>query len=262
MIRLLIVDDEPLARRALERAVAQRRDIELVDTAVDAIQAIEKLQNQTYDVLLLDIAMPELSGLDLVERLRKAGQTPPAIVYVTAHSEHAIKAFEKRAVDYVLKPFSMARIQEAIDNAKQRSAEERAAILMDLPQFRTKPAAASKVAIKSKGRILLVDPSEILAVKAEGNYVLLERRTGSDILRESISVLTEKLKSYGFIRVHRSILVNTSFVEELHPLFSGDYLLKMTGGREYPVSRSYKKNLNQFAGLWIGTEGPSKERTK
>lgn len=253
-MRILIVDDEPLARKALERAVTQRTDVESYDVAVDAVQALDKLLTESYDVVLLDIAMPEMSGMELTERLKQADQPPPAIVFVTAHSDHAVEAFEKRAVDYVLKPFSSSRIQSAIDNAKQRTAAQKAAVFASvLPAVR--PTSKAKLAIKSKGRILLINPDEVVAVKAEGNYVLLERKTGSDILRESISVVAEKLKAFGFVRIHRSVLINSSFVEELHPLFSGDYRLKIKGGREYMVSRSYKKNLAHLAELWIGADG-------
>jgi two-component system, LytTR family, response regulator len=252
-MRILIVDDEPLARKALERAVLKRSDVESYDVAVDAIQALDKLLTDSYDVVLLDIAMPELSGMELVERLKKSDQPPPAIVFVTAHDDHAVQAFEKRAVDYVLKPFATARIQEAIDHAKQRTAAQKAAVLAGaLPNVRSTTKA--KLAIKTKGRILLIDPAEVVSVRAEGNYVLLERKNGTDILRESISAVAGKLKPFGFVRIHRSVLINSAFVEELQPLFSGDYTLKIKGGREYMVSRSYKKNLADMAELWIGAE--------
>lgn len=254
-MRILIVDDEPLARKALERVVAQRNDVEVCDIAVDAVQALERLMNDPYDVVLLDIAMPELSGMELVERLKNSELPPPAIVFVTAHSKHAVEAFEKRAVDYVLKPFSKQRIQEAIDRAKQRTAAQRSAAMASVLSNLRSGAPKAKLAIKSKGRILLIEPEEIVSVRAEGNYVLLERKNGSDILRESISAVAEKLKPYGFVRIHRSVLINSAYVEELHPLFTGDYMLRIKGGREFTVSRSYKKNLAHLVDLWIGTEG-------
>lgn len=258
MLRILIVDDEPLARKALERAVSRRSDVLECDCATDAIQALEMISLRNYDVLLVDIAMPELSGMELVDRLRKREQAMPAVVFVTAHSSHAVHAFQARAVDYVLKPFSPDRIQDAIDHAKQRSSAQRLSALVDaLPTIREK-AQRPKMAIKSKGRILLIDPGEVIAIKAEGNYALLERSTGSDILRESISTLAEKLKTFGFVRIHRSVLVNTSHIEELSPLFSGDYLVKMKGGKEFTISRNYKRNLAEFIDLWIGTEGLSR----
>ena len=111
-----------------------------------------------------------------------------------------------------------------------------------------------KIAIKTKGKILLIHPGDILAVEAEGNYVLLRRSTDSYLLRESISTMAEKLEAYGFIRIHRSVLVNASSVEEIHPGTSGEYMLRIVGGSQYMVSRTYKSNLKSLAHAWIGTD--------
>jgi len=111
-----------------------------------------------------------------------------------------------------------------------------------------------KVAIKAKGRILFIDPAEVAVIRAEGNYVLLEKRSGSYLLRESLSTVAEKLKPHGFIRIHRSMLVNTSFVEEIQPWPTGEYVLKIKGGQELTVTRMYKNNLKSIAQLWVGTD--------
>ena len=111
-----------------------------------------------------------------------------------------------------------------------------------------------KIAIKTKGKILLIHPGDILSVEAEGNYVLLRRLTDSYLLRESISTMADKLQAYGFIRIHRSVLVNASAVEEIHPGTTGEYVLRIAGGREYMVSRTYKRNLKSLAISWIGTD--------
>lgn len=254
-MRVLIVDDEPLARAVLVNALSSRKDIEVLDSANDAVKALEMLEEKFYDVLLLDIHMPELSGMELADLLDKRQKPMPAIIFVTAHDEHALAAFEKHAVDYVLKPFSVERIQEAFDLAVRRTESERAAKLMKiLPQLETLLSRSAKIAIKARGRILFVDPADIVLVQAEGNYVLLQRRSGSYLLRESISTLTEKLKPYGFIRIHRSILVNGSFVEEIQPWRTGEYILRIKGGKEFTVSRTYKKNLRSITKFWIGVD--------
>jgi DNA-binding LytR/AlgR family response regulator len=111
-----------------------------------------------------------------------------------------------------------------------------------------------KIAIKTKGKILLIHPGDILSVEAEGNYVLLRRLADSYLLRESISTMADKLQAYGFIRIHRSVLVNASAVEEIHPGTTGEYILRIAGGREYMVSRTYKSNLRSLAHSWIGTD--------
>ena len=164
------------------------------------------------------------------------------------------------AADYVLKPFSDERIHEALNIAIRRTASERAARLLEmLPQLRTPPAQPAKIAIKTKGRILFIDPTEVNAVEAQGNYVLLQQQSGSHLLRGSISTLAEKLEPYGFIRIHRSVLVNTSFVQELQPWATGEYILRMRGGKEYTVSRSYKRNLKSIAQFWVGSEAFAEE---
>jgi len=254
-MRVLIVDDEPLARTALAQILGARRDVERFDAAADAFEAHELLSKANYDVMLLDISMPELSGLDLLGGLQQQGRPLPSVVMVTAYAQHALAAFEKHAVDYILKPFSSERVNEALEFASRRTASERAAQLLELiPHLgAVQQPPASKIAIKSNGRILFIDPKDLVVVEAEGNYVLLQRETGSYLLRESISAIAEKLKPYGFIRIHRSVLVNASFVQEIRPCASGEYELRLKNGKQYTVTRSYKKNLRSLAEFWIGT---------
>jgi two-component system, LytTR family, response regulator len=256
-MKILIVDDEPLARGVLENLVAARTDVGHFDSAGDAFEAYEKLAKSPYDVVLLDVNMPELSGIGLLDRLKNTGQIVPSVVFVTAYEEHAVTAFSKHAVDYVLKPFSSERINEALDVAFHRTSAERLAKLAEiLPHLREiYRSQTSRIAIKGDGRILFIDPSDIVVVHAEGNYVLLQREVGSHLLRESISVMADKLEPYGFIRIHRSVLVNSAFVKEIRPRATGEYGLLLKGGKEYTVTRTYKRNLQQIAASWIGTEG-------
>ncbi len=257
-MRVLVVDDEPLAQTALANILTARDDVEHFEAAGDAIEALDKLTKESYDVVLLDINMPEMSGTELVDQLRERGNPLPSVVFVTAHDKHAIAAFERHAVDYVLKPFSSERIGEALDRASRMAAHERAARLLEvLPDLKKlSQPQSSKIAIKANGRILFINPADVVAVQAEGNYVLLllQREVGSHLLRESISTLAEKLKPYGFIRIHRSVLVNSSFVEEIKPYPTGEYGLRVKGGKEYTVTRTYKKNLRSLAEFWIGTD--------
>jgi DNA-binding LytR/AlgR family response regulator len=124
-----------------------------------------------------------------------------------------------------------------------------------LPAIEGMLAKRSRIAIKARGRILFVDPTEIVSVQAKGNYVSLRRTAGTELLRESMATVAEKLRSYGFVRIHRSIIINTLFVEEIVSLTSGDYVVRLKGGVEFPVSRTYKENLRALTPLWIGTNG-------
>jgi len=114
---------------------------------------------------------------------------------------------------------------------------------------------SARLAIKAKGKILFIDVGDVMVVEAKGNYVLLLHTSGSHTLRESISTMEEKLNLHGFVRIHRSVLVNAAFVEEIHPWSTGEYVLRVQGGREFTVTRTYKKNLQLLAQLWIGMEG-------
>jgi DNA-binding LytR/AlgR family response regulator len=124
-----------------------------------------------------------------------------------------------------------------------------------LPEMAGLLPKRAKIAIKAKGRILFIDPAEIVAVEAQGNYILLRRVGESDLLRESMTAVAEKLRAYGFVRIHRSVIVNAAFVEEIATLSTGDSVVRIQGGMEFGVSRTYKKNLHSITPLWIGKSG-------
>jgi two-component system LytT family response regulator len=148
---------------------------------------------------------------------------------------------QEDTIDYLLKPCAKERVHEVPNIPFQRTLE-------------TRLSMSPKLAIKMKRRILFIDPTEIAVVEAEGKYVLLRRNSETCLLRQSISTIADKLKPYGFIRIHRSVLVNTSFVEEIRPRNSGEYVLRIKDGNEYTVSRTYKNNLRSIAHSWIGTD--------
>src|SRR6476620_10076739 len=252
-MRVLIVDDRGLAQTALANILSARSDVEHFDSAKHAIEALEKLTSDSYDVLLLDIDLG-LSGSRLVDQLRERNLPLPSIVFATAHLEHAVTSFEKHTVDYVLKPFSNESINRALDRAARRAKGERATKLIEaVPQLQKLFCPGRPlIAIKAKGRILLINPGDVVAVQAEGNYVSLQRESDSYLLRESISRVAEKLKPYGFIRIHRSALVNTTFVVEIRSYSTGKCGLRVKGGREYAVTSAYKKNLKPLTEFRIG----------
>lgn len=254
-MRVLVVDDEPLARTALANLLGQRTDVARFEMAENAQQALATLRSIPFDVLLLDIHMPDMSGLQLVECLSRHEPPLPAVVFITAYQEHAVEAFEKRAVDYVLKPFVPRRVHEALDNAVRRSHQDRAARLLDLVgSLKLLPERSARVAIKDKGRIVFVDAAELISVEAQGNYVLLQQKAGSHLLRETLSTVAEKLRPHGFIRIHRSVLVNVAFVDTIQVESDGDYVLRTKTGKQYRVARTYRNGLKGLAQYWIGTD--------
>jgi two-component system, LytTR family, response regulator len=255
-MRVLAVDDEPLTRMTLAEILSRRSDVQGFEVVEDAYRALERLRQGPYDVLLLDIHMPGLSGLELIESLSRQTGPMPSVVFITAYQEHAVEAFEKRAVDYVLKPLVPERVHAALDVALRRSTQERSAQLIDmLRDLKLRPDRATRIAVKDKGRIVFVDIAELISAEAQGNYVLLHQRGGSYLLRETMSAVAEKLQPYGFIRIHRSVLVNRAFVETVQPSVAGGYVLRTNTGKQYPVTQTYRNNLKNLAQFWIGTEG-------
>jgi two-component system LytT family response regulator len=254
-MRVLIVDDEPLARTALARILLARSDVDRFDSAADAIEAEDRLAENDYDVMLLDINLPARTGLELLDRLRQRQKPVPSVVFVTAYAQHALTAFEKHAADYILKPFSSERVNEALEFASQRTQSERAVKLLELmPHLRDlNDDRSSRIAIRSNGRILFIHPKDVAVVEAQGNYVLLQQEKGSYLLKESISKAADKFKAYGFVRIHRSVLVNAAFVEEIRPRSTGEYELRIRGGNQYIVTRTYKDNLKALARMWMGS---------
>jgi DNA-binding LytR/AlgR family response regulator len=254
-MRVLIVDDEPLVRTALERILTARPDVERFDSAADAMEAEERLANNDYDVMLLDINLPARTGLELLDRMGQCQKAAPSVVLVTAYAQHAVTAFEKHAVDYILKPFSPERVNQALEFASRRTESERAAKLLELmPHLRAATGErTSRIAIRSNGRILFINPRDVAVIRAQGNYVLLQQNKGSYLLKESISTAADKFQAYGFVRIHRSVLVNASFVEEIRPRSTGEYELRLKGGNQYVVTRTYKNNLKTLAKTWMGS---------
>jgi two-component system LytT family response regulator len=225
--------------------------VEALDVIEDVGSSLVARAVASFDVLLLDIHMPGLSGLELIESLSEQQHPLPA-----AYPEHAVAAFERQAVDYVLKPIVPKRVHEALDVAKRRSTQERAARLLDvLGSIKLQPERVNRIAIKDKGRIILIDATALISAEAHGNHVLLQKKTGSYLLRETMAGIAEKLKPYGFIRIHRSVLVNRAFVNTIQCGSGGNYILQTSVGKEYPVSRTHRDNLRGLAQFWIGTEG-------
>jgi two-component system, LytTR family, response regulator len=165
-------------------------------------------------------------------------------------------AVETHAADATPKPFAKQHMSRVLDVAFQRTANDGAAELAEkAPEPHRPPhSQTSRIAINKNGTILFINPSDVLTVVVQGNYVLLLRESGSYRLRESIAAMAEKLEPYGFVRIHRSVLVNKSWVEEIRPYLPGQYLLRLKGGKEFTVTRTYKKNLKSLAELWLGND--------
>jgi two-component system LytT family response regulator len=249
MYSVLVVDDEPMARLALTKQLGTRADICQLETACDAIEALEMMALDAFDVVFLDMKMPEMNGLEMLDVLDKRVRPLPMIVFTTAYDEFAIQAFERNAVDYLLKPFSPERVDHAMNTALERRNVNRLAdMLRHLSSLQLVPSHSSRrIALKDQGRVRLVDVSEVQYIESEGNYVLFHLTKGSIMIRDTMTRIEQRLQPHGFVRIHRSVIVNREAVSEFHPWYTGEYVLKLRTGKEFTVTRTFKHNLAQFS---------------
>jgi DNA-binding LytR/AlgR family response regulator len=221
-VRVLVVDDEAPARDELAYLLRRDPRIREVATASSGTDALRVLQESEVDAIFLDIAMPALSGLDLAGVLARF-QQPPAIVFVTAHAQHAVDAFELHAVDYLLKPVREARLAESVRRITDSNATQ--------PEL----APDDTIAVELAGVTRLIHRTEVRYVEAQGDYSRLNTATGSHLVRIPISALEERWRSAGFVRIHRSTLVALAHVQQFRD--DDGRLSVLVAGRELPASR-------------------------
>lgn len=250
MIRAIIVDDEPLARERIRTLLADEPDIEVVSEAEDGRSAISAIQDDEPDLVFLDVNMPEFDGFDVLEAIDVT--STPVVVFVTAYDEHAVRAFEANALDYLLKPFDESRFRTALSRAKDAltrrdngSIQEQLDAL--LGEVR-KPRYLERIAIRDNGRILMVRTRDIEWIGAEGNYARINGGGKSHLIRETMTALESKLDPRRFLRIHRSTIVNTDAIAELEPLYQGDHVIILRDGTRLTSSRGYRAKLQAFMG--------------
>ncbi len=254
-IRTLIVDDEPLARGRLRTLLAVEPDIEIIGEAGDGREAAAAIESARPDLVFLDIQMPELDGFGVVETIRSA--RTPEIIFVTAFSQHALRAFEVHALDYLLKPFDRERFQVALGRARTRLAQARSDELSQrltalLAEMRPEARAADRLAVKSGGRVLFLKLADIDWIEAADNYVNLHVGAESHLLRETMTALEARLDASQFLRINRSTIVNVERIKELQPMFHGDYAVILRNGSRLSLSRGYRDKLQQLLGKSSG----------
>ncbi len=238
-IRTLIVDDEPPGRQRLRALLEADPDVTVLGECADGAEALATLRAQPCDLVFLDIEMPGLSGLEVARRL--GPNRLPAVVFVTAHRDYALPAFEVRAVDFLLKPFDRARFQKTMRWAKEQLAR-------DAEPEAAKPSARplERVTIKSGGRIYFVKAEDIDWVEAAGNYLRLHAGGQTHLLRETMNGLEGRLDPERFWRIHRSTIVNVDRVQELQPLFHGDYAVILHDGSRLSLSRKFRNRIEDL----------------
>ena len=248
-IKALIVDDEAIARERVRRFLSAESDIEVLGECRNGREAVTAIKKFTPDLVFLDIQMPEMNGFEVLAAV--GTQTIPAIVFVTAYDQYAIRAFEVHALDYLLKPFNRERFRRSLQHArtllgrdKQEVKDDR--LLSLLEDIKSSHKYAERLVIKSTGRVYFLKTVEIDWIEACGNYVNLHSGSEKHMLREAISHLESRLDPDKFLRIHRSRLVNIDRIKELTPLFNGDYTVTLQDGTELTLSRTYRDRLQSL----------------
>jgi len=242
-IRALIVDDEPLSRENLRLRLADHADITVAGECAGGLAAVEAITADTPDLLFLDISMPDLDGFGVLDRLPDDAQ--PVVIFVTAYQDHALEAFRVHALDYLLKPFSDQRFDEALDRARQHlAAKEPPAAWETVGQT---PDHPDRLVVRAGGRVLLVPVAEIRWIEGCGDYARLHTDGRPLLLRRTLQELTTLLDPAHFTRVNRSAIVNLDQVAELRPCSRGEYLLVL-GDDEVKLTRTYRQELEARLG--------------
>jgi two-component system, LytTR family, response regulator len=262
-IRTILVDDEPLAIQGLQLRLEAHEDVEIVDTCSNGREAIRSIKTNKPDLVFLDIQMPGFDGFSVVQGLMEV--EPPLFVFVTAYSDHAIRAFEAQAIDYLMKPVEEDRLAATLDRVRQRLAEKRGheevgrlkEVLAEVA-----PEAAAEIGeagdapsssrfekminIKDRGQIFRVDVDTIERIDAAGDYMCIYTAENTLILRETMKDLEKRLDPRRFQRVHRSTIVNLDLVKQVKPHTNGECFLVLDSGAQVKVSRSYRDVVARF----------------
>jgi two-component system LytT family response regulator len=247
-VRTLIVDDELLGRERLRQFLQKAPEVEIIGECADGHSAVEIIQQQSPELIFLDVQMPELDGFGVVETI--GAESGPVIVFVTAHDNFALRAFEIHAVDYLLKPFDSERFQRALRRAleqvNQRESgaliERQAALIAELKAQRS----GGRLAVKSGGRMVWVQLDEVDWIGAADNYTELHVGAKSHLLRETLSALEARLESGKFVRISRSAIVNAQRIKEIRRLFYGGSELTLQSGAKLTLSRRYRDKLREL----------------
>lgn len=263
-IRTILVDDEPLAIQGLELRLMGHPDVEIIDKCQNGREAIRSIKTHKPDLVFLDIQMPGFDGFSVVQGLMEV--EPPLFVFVTAYSDHALRAFEAQAVDYLMKPVEEGRLADTLDRVRQRLAQKRGAeeteklkeVLAEVAPDAVEDMAATGdgehnsnrfeklINIKDRGQIFRVDVDTIERIDAAGDYMCIYTGDNTLILRETMKDLEKRLDPRRFQRVHRSTIVNLDLVKQVKPHTNGECFLVLGSGAQVKVSRSYRDVVARF----------------
>jgi two-component system, LytTR family, response regulator len=255
-IRMVIADDEELARRGLKVLSQRCEDLELICECRNGREAVDAIHRHRPDLVFLDVQMPGKTGFDVISAIADAQR--PHVVFVTAYDKFALQAFEVHALDYLLKPVNeerfdaaLARVREAMSHATDSAIAQRVrqvAADLQVAASPSKGAAADRLPIKINGRIMAIRVADIDWIEADGDYVSVHVGGKIWLVRETIAAMELRLALSGFVRIHRSTLVNAERVKELQPQDKGEYTVVLNDGTELKLTRHYRTSVERLVG--------------
>jgi two-component system LytT family response regulator len=252
-LRVVVADDEPIGRQRLVRLLQGEPETDVVAACADGAEAVEAIRQHAPDVVLLDIQMPHLDGFEVVAALGDAHQ--PAIIFVTAHDQYAVRAFEVHAFDYLLKPVDRDRLRAAVDRAlstgdraPRTSISSRVLALLEELNARDRVRGRDRLVVRTPERAIFLRTETIDWIEAAGKFVHLHVGRTVHALRESMAELEQELDSARFLRISRSVIVNLDRIQEVQPWFQGDYVLILTDSTRLTSTRGYRENMRRLLG--------------
>lgn len=239
----VIIDDEKLARDLLKEYLENYPEIEVLDEADQGTDAVEKIDKLKPDIVFLDVQMPGMTGFDVLEDI----EHEPYVIFVTAYDQYAIKAFEKNAVDYLLKPLDEERFRNAVNRALKRKTLEHSSIedLLSSMRSERKGTYDTHIFVQKSEKLFNLPVDEIVYLEASGDYTIITTKADQFVSSSGIGKLEEILNPEVFIRVHRSTIVNVNYLKEIERHFNGGMVVKMQSGKSFPVSRTYAKLIRK-----------------
>ncbi len=243
-IRTLIVDDEALARQRVRLLLDEEPDVEVIGESEDGFEGVNQIQTNRPDLVFLDVQMPDMDGFEVLRKIPEP--VLPVVVFTTAFDQHALRAFEVNALDYLLKPFKPARFKEAVQRARNLIANKQAGVaarglLALLGQGPPSEGQLSRLAVKTPGKVSFVELDQIQAIEAAGKYAVLHVGKERHVMRETMSSLASHLPAQRFLRISRSVIVNLDQIRELQPMFKGENMVVLKNGKSYPTTRPIRE---------------------
>jgi two-component system LytT family response regulator len=251
-MRVIVVDDEPLGRRGVRARLTAARDMAIVAECATGRDAISAIQRLSPDLVFLDIRMPDMNGFDVLRQL--PARCMPLVIFVTAHDDYALQAFDAHAIDYLLKPIDDARFVATLDRARLLGSSHRVQdvghrvrdLIAQLHRHPSRGPYRNRLIARSRTRVSIVPVSQIDWIGATGDYITLHVGSKQHLVRQTISALEQELDPDLFLRIHRSTIVQTSRMIELVTLQNGEFLVRLTNGTELRTSRTYSRKLEEW----------------